>query len=67
MPTPPPRRSILLPVKSISQVAADMGISVAEATRLERSALLKARDALERRGLTFRELLSLLYPPTSDH
>jgi hypothetical protein len=54
------RRSILLPEKSIADVAANMGISVAEATRLERSALLKMRDAFERDGLTFRELLAMI-------
>lgn len=58
---PVERRPVMLPVKSYSEVAQDMGISVAEAVRLERSALLKARDALERDGLTFRELLALLY------
>ena len=57
---PHPNRSILLPVKSIAEVAADMGISPAEVPRLERNALLKMRDALERDGLTFRELLALM-------
>jgi hypothetical protein len=57
------RRSILLPVRSVAEVAAAMGLSRAQVMRLETRALLKTRAALEARGLGYRELLALISPP----
>jgi len=52
--------SRLVPGKSREKVARAMGISVAEVERIERVALAKAYAEMQRRGMTYRELISLL-------
>lgn len=54
---------------SRAAVARNLGLSEATVARIERTALLKARAELERRGLcSARQLLALLSPshPTDD-
>jgi len=53
----------LVPGKSQAQVARAMKISVAEVARIERLALAKTYAEMLRRGLNFRDLISLIQPP----
>jgi len=52
--------SRLVPGKSRARVAREMGMSVDEVARVERVALAKACAEMLRRGLTYRELISML-------
>jgi len=51
---------------SRAQIARNLGISETEVRRIEARALLKARAALERQGLSFRQILALLTPNQTD-
>ncbi len=53
----------LVPGKSRAAVARAMGISVAAVARIERAALAKACAEMSRRGLTYRDLISLIDNP----
>ena len=59
-PAPTPSRT--LPGRSRQQVATALGCSVTEVARIETIALLKARREAAKRGLTFADLLALIYP-----
>lgn len=48
---------------STKEIAAGLGMSTNRAVRLEINARLKTKDALERNGDGFRELLALLHKP----
>ena len=61
-PAPMPLTAVL----SRAVVARNLGISESEVARIERRALLKARDMLERRGLSFKSLLALISNPTDQ-
>lgn len=55
--------SRLVPGKSRERVARELGMSVAEVERVERVALAKALAEMQRRGLTYHDLISLLQTP----
>lgn len=61
----PPRPILKIPVKSYAAVAEALSaqdgrkISVAEIRQIEARAILKVKDALTRRGESFRSLLEL--------
>jgi DNA-directed RNA polymerase sigma subunit (sigma70/sigma32) len=50
------------PQRSVAAVAATMGISRSQVTRLETRAILKMKDSLRRRGESFDSLISLITP-----
>jgi len=53
----------LVPGKSRERVARELGMSVAEVARVERVALAKAFAEMTRRGLSYRDLISLMQTP----
>ena len=56
--------SRLVPGKSRERVARELGMSVAEVERIERVALAKAYREMQRRGLSYLDLISLIQTPT---
>ena len=50
-----------------AEVARRLGLSVREVGRIERRALLKCRDALQSRGLSYRALLDLISTPNQEN
>ena len=58
----PSGTSRLVPGKSRERVARELGISIDEVARIERVALAKAFSEMTRRGISYRDLISLIQP-----
>ena len=58
----PTQPSTALPGRSRQEVAKALGVSPAEVAQIEQLALLKLRRECERKGLTLKDFLSLIYP-----